>query len=274
MWSELFRILFTGDQQAMQGPFVRYLNELEVTDNGITTVYVDTGAGMVNGHMLISSEKETWTIPAGPVGGRTDRVVMVENNSNVEVTQSIAGRPFLFPADLSEYTATPGVPAYSARLASLRGADTGALPALDQTIALYMVELARYDINNVPTISNQVDYREFCKFSGTIIDGRKGGHATGWGTPGTNDYVPVCGAVMIQLGAASWAGAAAPSGTLAITFPTPFSSQPWVMISGAGAKQVWGWSGLLAAGFTAKWEDWAGVNRTTTSCSWIAMGLA
>lgn len=167
-WAGLFRILFTGDQQVTQGPFVRYLNELEVTDNASTTVYVDTGAGMVNGHALISSEQETWTVPAGPAGGRTDRVVMVENNTNVEVTQSTAARPLLFPADLSEYTATPGVPAYSARLAILRGNDAGALPALDQTNALYMVELARYDINNVPTISAATDYREFCYFASTI----------------------------------------------------------------------------------------------------------
>jgi len=167
-WAELFRVLFTGDQQATQGPLVRYLNELAVTDNAATEVYVATGAGMVNGHFLVSSELETWTVPAGPAGGRIDRVVMVENNTNAEVTQSTAARPLLFPADLSEYTATPGIPPYSARLAILRGDDLGALPGLDTTTALYMVELARYGINNVPTISAQVDYREFCYFSSTI----------------------------------------------------------------------------------------------------------
>jgi len=168
-WAQLFQIFFTGDQQATQGPFARYLNELEPTDNASTEVYVDTGAGVVNGHILVSSEKETWTVPAGPAGGRQGRVVMVENNNNTEVTQSTAGRSLLFPNDLSEYTGTPGVPAYSARLAILRGDDLNNLPALDQTNALYMVELYRYSIENSPTISSATDYRDFCEFS-TWID--------------------------------------------------------------------------------------------------------
>ena len=167
-WTQIYSILFTPGSVTTQGPIVRYLNELEPTDNGSTEVYVDTGAGLVNGHLLISSEQETWTVPAGPAGGRQDRVVMVENNSNAEVTQSTAGRPLLFPNDLSEYTGTPGVPAYSARLAILRGDDLNNLPALDQTNTLYMVELYRYSINNVPTISSQVDYRDFCYFGSTI----------------------------------------------------------------------------------------------------------
>lgn len=162
-WAELFLTLFTGDRATHQGPFRRYLNELEPADNGTTTVTVDTGAGIVNGHVLVSSEQETFAIPAGPVASRTDRVVIVENNQNVEVTQTVAGRPLLFPNDLSEYTATPGVPAYSARLAIVRGADGAGLPGIDQTTALYMVELYRYDINNVPTISNATDYRNFAK---------------------------------------------------------------------------------------------------------------
>lgn len=167
-WAQIFQIFFTSDQQATQGPFVRYLNELECADNGTNAVTVDTGAGMVNGHALISSEQETFAIPAGPAAGRTDRVVMVENNTNTVVTQTTAGRPLLFPNDLSEYTGTPGVPPYSARLAIVRGADGAGTPAIDQTNNLYMVELYRYDIENTPTISNATDYRDFCHFSGTI----------------------------------------------------------------------------------------------------------
>ena len=167
-WAQYMQIVYTTDQQTTQGPIVRYLNELEVADNGTTTVTIATGAGWVNGHLLVSSEIETFAIPAGPVATRIDRVVMVENNSNAEITQTVAGRPLLFPNDLSEYTATPGVPAYSARLAIVRGADGGALPGIDQTTALYMVELYRYTINNVPTISSATDYRVFCHFGGTI----------------------------------------------------------------------------------------------------------
>lgn len=226
-WAELFRVLFTGDKQAVYGPFQRYLNQLEATDNAATEVYVDTGGGMVNGHVLLSSEKETWTVPAGPAGGRIDRVVMVENNSNVEVTQSTAAQPLLFPNDLSEYTATPGVPAYSARLAILRGNNAGALPALDQTTALYMVESARYEINNVPTISSQVDYREFCKFSTVVLDRRQGADPGDWQDPGTTNYIP--GEMRMQAGAAeAQMEAAANVDNVTITFPVAFADKPIV----------------------------------------------
>jgi len=160
-WTEYLQITYTGDEQATQGPLVSYLNELVVADNGTNAVTVGTGAGYVNGHLLISSEQETFAIPAGPAATRVDVAVMVENNSGVEVTQTIAGRPLLFPNDLSEYTATPAVPAHSARLAIIRGADGAGLPVVDKTTALYMVELARYTINNAPAITAQADLRQF-----------------------------------------------------------------------------------------------------------------
>lgn len=164
-WAQYMQIVYTGDQQSSQGPLIRYLNELIVTTNATTEIYVNTGAGMVNGHLLVSSESETFVIPAGPVATRIDIVAMVENNTNAEITATDAARPFLFPNDLSEYTATPAIPAYSARLVIVRGADGAGAPVLDQTTAKYMVELARYTINNVPTISALTDNRVFCRFS-------------------------------------------------------------------------------------------------------------
>jgi hypothetical protein len=166
-WAQVFQIAFTGDQQATQGP-LRYLNELAPTTNASTEVYVATGAGFVNGRMLISTESETFTIPAGPVATRIDIVVMCENNTNAEITATDAGRPFIFPNDLSEYTATPAIPAYSARLVIVRGADGAGAPVLDTTNSKYMVELARYTINNVPTISAFTDNRDFCLYASTI----------------------------------------------------------------------------------------------------------
>ena len=164
-WAEYMQIAYTGDQQTTQGPLHNYLNELVCADNGSTTVTVGTGAGWVNGHLLISSEQETFTIPAGPVATRTDRVVMCENNTNTEITTTDAGMSFIFPVDLTEYTATPGIPPYSARLVIVRGADGAGLPVIDQTNTQYMVELYRYDIEATPTISNATDYRYFARYS-------------------------------------------------------------------------------------------------------------
>lgn len=172
-WAERERVIFTGDQYALQGPLVRYLNELEVTDNDATSddeVYVDQGAAFVNGHWFHSDEQETFSIPAGPVGGRRDRVVLVENNTNATITAPAAAPSlaFILPNDTSEYDqATPGVPAYSARLAIVRG--TGALPGIDKDATIYMVELARYTVDNGPEFSSQEDRRNFCHFS-TLAD--------------------------------------------------------------------------------------------------------
>lgn len=166
-WAELFQTLFTGDQQATQGPLIRYLNELAVTDNGTTQVQVDTGAGFINGHWLLNTAQETWTIPAGPAGGRQDRVVMVENNSNTVVTQTLAGRPLLFPNNLTDYNGTASIEPYTARLVIVRGDDVGNLPALDQGTTLYMVELYRYTIA-LAVMSLQTDYRTFCKYSSSL----------------------------------------------------------------------------------------------------------
>lgn len=171
-WAQIFQIVYTGDQQTTQGP-LRYLNELAVTDNAAGAndeVYVASGAGFVNGHLLISDDQETFTIPAGPVAGRTDIVVMCENNTNAPITATDAGRPFLFPNDLSEYETVPAnaIPAYSARLVIVRGADGAAAPVLDTTNSKFMVPLATYDIDNAPAITGQVDSRDFCLYASTI----------------------------------------------------------------------------------------------------------
>lgn len=164
-WAQYMQISYTGDQQTLQGPIARYVNEMVVTDNLSTEVYVDEGAGWVNGHLLISTEKETFSIPAGPVTGRWDIVVMCENNSASPITATDApgNRPFIFPNDLTEYETVPAnaIPAYSARLVIVRGVDGAGAPTIDQTPAKYMVELARYSIESTPTISAQEDRRSW-----------------------------------------------------------------------------------------------------------------
>lgn len=165
-WAEYMQISYTGDQQLLQGPLARYMNELEVADTaGGTPITVDIGAGYVNGHLLISDEQESFVIPNGPGGaGRTDRVVMFENNTNAAISAPTAGpsNTFLFPTDMSEYETVPvdAVPPYSARLVIVRGDDLNNLPGIDQVPAQYMVELARYNIT-VAVISGLEDRRSW-----------------------------------------------------------------------------------------------------------------
>lgn len=166
-WAEYMRYFYTGDRQTTQGPLVDVDNCLAVTSNLSTTASVDTGAAIVNGHVFISTEQETWNVGA-PAGQRTDIIALVENNTNAEIIAATAapGRPFLFPvgAAAGEYTATPGVPAYSARLVIYQGTDGGAYvpPTLDTSTAKFAIEIGRYNIHNVgPTISSVLDTQEW-----------------------------------------------------------------------------------------------------------------
>lgn len=160
-WAEYLQISFTGDQQLLQGPIARYVNEMVVTDNGTNKVYVDKGAGWVNGHLLVSTEKEAFSIPPGPAAQRWDIVVMCENNSALPCVITNAGRILIFPDTPTEYATPTAIPPYSARLAIIRGVDGAGPPVLDTTTAKYMVELARYQIDNTPTISAQEDRRSW-----------------------------------------------------------------------------------------------------------------
>jgi len=152
-WAEYFQTVFTGDQQATQGPIRHYLNELEVTEAALA-VTTATGAGFVYGHFLINDAAVVINIALAAAGlERYDRVVMVQNNTNAVYNTNLA-----VPAD---YAA--GVPRNSARVAILQGIEAGAavLPALLTGPNYYMVELARYLVDDA-TVGSVEDYRDFC----------------------------------------------------------------------------------------------------------------
>ena len=173
-WSEMFRVLFTGDQQATQGPLARYLNELAVTINVVgppPVIRVDTGAGFTNGHWFnsdaVAPSPTDFTIPLPVADPRIDRVVIAENNTNLAYTVSDLGFVLDFPDDVTDYNGTNSIEPYSARLVIMQGAENAApaTPGLDQNANHYMVELYRYQISAAGAITNNVDYRDFCEFS-------------------------------------------------------------------------------------------------------------
>lgn len=152
-WAEYFQTVFTGDRQATQGPIRHYLNELEVTQAALA-VGINTGAGFVYGHFLINDAAVTINVALAAAGlERYDRVVMVQNNTAAAYNTNLA-----LPA---AYAA--GVPRNSARVAILQGAEAGAavLPALLTGPNYYMVELARYFVNDA-AVGTVTDYRDYC----------------------------------------------------------------------------------------------------------------
>jgi len=123
---------------------------------------VGTGVGICQGTEIFNSTAVTFTPGIPGIVSRSDRVVLVENNTNVAYTGAISGVILNFPTDLTDYSGAASVPPYTCRIAILRGnAITGAPTALVQSENYWMIELASYDISNVAVISNLVDRREF-----------------------------------------------------------------------------------------------------------------
>lgn len=150
-WAEYFRIVFTTDQQATQGVLRGYLNELEPTSAATRTCYVNTGAGIVNGHMLINDASVTIAVDAGVA--RSDSLVMLENNSNAAISAGAA----------TNYN-TEGnadIPPYSARLAVVKD-DTA---NFSQTNTLWMTRLATFT-TGAGSFTNFTDVRAWCQFAG------------------------------------------------------------------------------------------------------------
>jgi len=158
-WAELLNITHVGDEADTRGPYASYLNRLEVTNPAAADFQIDTGAGLVNGHLLINSVAVTITADTPAANPRIDRVVMVYNNTNAAIAATTVGG-FTF----NVAGGGTDIPAYTAELAIMKGAENAApaLPALEQDVArLWMVELARYQISIVPAITSFTDYRDY-----------------------------------------------------------------------------------------------------------------
>lgn len=159
-WAEFFQAVFTGDQEATQGPLPRLWNEL-VVSKAVLTITTGTGAGFVYGHWLINDAAVGIDILLAAVGQeRYDRVVMIENNSNATYGTNLA-----YPGG-ADYEAG-GIRQNTARIAILQGAEAAVavLPDLITGVGgIYMVELARYLVTNA-AVGAIDDRRDFCEFS-------------------------------------------------------------------------------------------------------------
>lgn len=175
-WAELYKTLFTIDA-ANQGPLQGVLNELEVTNPSGASIQVDTGWGIVNGHLLKSSAATTFTATTPSANPRIDVVVMVENNTAVNRTAGIAsGNDLIFPTSLTDYGGSASLKPFSARLAILKGTEAGSpsAPTLDADSAtLFMVPLAQYQISTGGVVSALTDRREFAQFATAFLKTRR-----------------------------------------------------------------------------------------------------
>jgi len=161
-WAQKLIIEWVGDYVTTRGPFAKYLNRLAVTNPAGVTIQVDTGAGYCGGSMMDVTAAVTFTPNTPGIASRTDKVVMVENNTNAAYDGALSGVILDFPTDLTDYSGVASVPPYACRPAILRGdAVTGAATALIQSANYWMIELARFNITNVPAVNTLTDNRDY-----------------------------------------------------------------------------------------------------------------
>lgn len=298
-WAELYKVLFTSDEETVQGVLPYVLNSLAVTNPSGSNIQVNTGWGICNGHLLKNDVAVTFTPPNPSANPRIDVVVLVQNNTAVARTAGIAsGNNLVFPTSLTDYNGLSSLPPYTCRLAILRGSEAASptVPTLDvDTATLFMVPLAQYQISTGGTISALTDRRDYAQKVGALqirddsVDDtkagdrvpqfyrRQGGSATNWATAGTTTQTP--GAVRMLMGQADF-GSINPgvSATVSITFPTAFSNVPLVIgtamrTAGAGTEPIVVFTGLItASGFTLYAHNAGASLSGIVYVSWLAIG--
>ena len=173
-WATVWRTIFTGDQQATQGPFIRYLNELQgsvQTPGASPVLRVVTGAAMVNGHWFLSDANVDFTVTAPAANPRIDVIVVAVNNTAVDFAVSDGGLTLDFPDALADYGGDADIEEYSCRLCIVQGVENAApaVPGLDQNNNHFMIPLYQYQIAVGGATSNETDRRDFCEFSTEVV---------------------------------------------------------------------------------------------------------
>ena len=161
-WAEYFSTVYTGDDEATQGPLVNYANELQPSNPSGLTIRVASGAGICYGHFMINDSNCNITVDAaGANPDRTDRIVMCQNATNAGYDGT---------GDYGVACVHPTIPRNTCRPAVLQGVTgTGAARVLATGANAYMVELGRYVISG-STVGAITDYRVFCEFRTMVGD--------------------------------------------------------------------------------------------------------
>lgn len=159
-WARMKSVELTTDQQTTQGPLLGAYKELAVTfGTGTLNVYINTGAGICNGHFFENTTSATIEVTPPDGGSRTDYVCMVENNTGAALD---AGVTF-------DTEGGAAIPPYSCRLAVVWNGP------ITQTNALWMVKLAELNTQAAPApqlgyIGSAKDERVFCQYATDLQD--------------------------------------------------------------------------------------------------------
>jgi len=169
-WAQKLIIEWVGDAVTTRGPFAKYLNRLNVTNPAGATINVDTGAGYCGGSILDNNAVVAFTANTPGIPSRTDKVVLVENNTNAVYDGTASGVILDFPTVLTDYKGAASIPEHACRLAILRGdAATGNPTALIQNSSYWMIELFRFTISSGAVVSNLIDNRDYVDAENKVL---------------------------------------------------------------------------------------------------------
>ena len=109
--------------------------------------------------------------------------------------------------------------------------------------------------------------------SGGIFRYRQGGDPRDWSAAGGSKYLP--GDWQMQAGCIKWTGAAAASGMVEITFPTPFADSPIVLCTVTNTNPGFERCVVqptIAAPSLLEVYWWSDNNLTRVDIFWLALG--
>jgi len=260
-WSDMYRKFFSRDRTT-QGVLQDYANELEVTSPGALQVEVDTGAAIVDGKFYETDAVVPLAVVAPGAGDQYYTVMLQKNwiGANAQTVRVALYGPVVPP---------PAAPLYGAT-------------QVDGTIWEIPLATVRVHHDNTTVVT---DTRAFAKYSDAYPVAGRQGSTTGntyWGTAGVNNSVP-SGNIIKQIGCRNVAiGNGDDSGSAIVTFPIPFSTEPFVIgntrgtgVMSAAVKCHPNPEFVLAGGVTM--EAWAGrlegsAGAQNVVINWIAIG--
>ncbi len=278
--AEMFRNMLLADFTT-QG----VLNGLAVSGSA-SPLTLATGAACVYGFLYFATtggNLPAITTPAvGTTGGRvslradwtaqTVRAVCVRNTDGVSAIPALtqtAGTTWDIP--LATFTITTGG---VITLTDARAFVTNANRVLTITRIPFVATGGSLNDDSNLTWDNTNKRLGISGGNALPLRGRQGGSATDWSVVGTTNQ-PLT-TPRVQIGASSWTGGSATSGSKAVTFPVAFSQPPLVLVSyaptGFNANGAIYGVTVSASAFTWGWVDPA-IGRTQVDAHWIAIGL-
>lgn len=263
--TRLFRAVFGAAQKG--GVIYGYDNDLAVSGTS-SPVVVATGAAFVYGYFYWNTANVNVAIPTPVIGTTKHKVILratwASKTVRIALISGLDGSP-IGPS----LTETPGV-TYEIVLADISITTGGVITVTDQRGFTHFGSKVSNGMYEPLSLDDIHIRKRIPKFPY-----RQGGHFENWDTPGTTNFeLTYQNALMV--GSAQWTGAAAASGSLAVTFPTnvtfDFNPIVFAQVHGGASFPISVIVNPTTTGFTLYWQDASAATHTSLDFFWQVFG--